>query len=1297
MKQYDGYTIISDREWEEWQQEIVASVPQMTEEQQKVTQARNRDILVSAAAGSGKTWVLVQRILCRMVEEHLDIHQFLIVTFTKAAAAEMRERIGKAIQEHLDKAISKHSEGEADLTEEIAFFTRQTTLVYQAQISTIDSFCGDIVKQYFMRLSIDPNYRIAEEAELAILQNQVMEEILEQEYEKGEEAFLHFVECYAPGRDDKKIESLILKLYQFQISHPDPEAWIQESISILKDSQVWYQILLEHCGALLDTVLTEVQEAIIFARTHDGDDKVISTLNSDKEYFETLAEAFSSGSFDKSYRCICAHGKYAVLYKKSMDPEDGEQLRKKREAYKTLVKKQIEERYFKYDYETMEQERQVVIPDMQELLRLSSVFRKAYEKAKREQAIADFSDVEHMALSILTKKQEDGSIIPSDVAQKLQGEYAEIMVDEYQDSNYLQEAILSSIAHNNMFMVGDMKQSIYRFRMARPELFVGKYKNFAVYEGNQQKESQVKIELDRNFRSSANVLESINYIFYHIMGEGIGGVEYDRKASLKAGAAFSKPILKESQWADRPDGYYYNNDMELLLYEAEEETGENADLLREEARMVAVQIQSMMAGEHHMLVKDTHVSGREEEQYRPLRYRDIVILMRSPSNCSDTFVQVLNDAGIPAFVESNKGYFSAIEVQTVLSYLKALNNGTDDIAVTAVLRNYFGDCTAAELALLTCDTKEMKDCSVMERIRFWCKETEHSGEHPKLYEKLSCFLEQYERYQEQAQELSVGDLISYIYEDSGYLDYVSALPAGERRAANLMMLVQKARAYEQTNFRGLFQFVRYMEQLHQYEVDFGEANLLSENDDVVRIMSIHKSKGLEFPVVFVSNLSKNFNEMDLRSDVLLHADLGVGPNIIDPVLRTRHKTIMRDILTLVSRRDMLGEELRVLYVALTRAKDKCILTGAVTNWMEYLEKIPVNCGYSSVYAAKSYLQWILMALCHHSVLQEAYRDFGLEIPEYDEHRFSKAVFSFTCVHATDLDEHYVLREVKRLLKEEELQAEAARIPKEKIEHLYQRLNSSYQWDWAINQPGKYSVSQIKEHRIHQMESGEEGTMEDIPELEGIPTGEEEEEIVSTKASVPAFSEPTLPRFLQKEQTDISGALKGTCIHKFMELYDFTKGFLREEYERVCDVMEERQIPEIRGLLPLEKIQRFFESCLAQEMVQAAGKGTLQKEAQFVVGFPAAEVLKDMSVSIVGRTEERILVQGIIDAYYENNDGNLVIMDYKTDRVQRIEELCERYGLQLTYYKKTLEQITGKKVDRCVLYSFFQDSEIECEL
>ena len=1332
MENKRGYHIYSKEEWET-QGMVSSESPAMTSAQKQVTMARGKDILVSAAAGSGKTWVLVKRILQRMKEEHINISEFLIVTFTKAAAAEMRERIGVAIQDALDELLEQQeqlaSAGEQnlELEEEIAYFIRQTGLVYQAQICTIDSFCGDIVKQYFMKINIDPQYRIADEAELKILRGEVMERLLESYYEEASENFLTFVDCYAPGRDDKKIEELIETLYFFQMSHPDPEKWVHKSKELLNDKEVWYKEVLAHCVLLLEDLLKDVDFAYEYAKANGANDKILDVFLSDQLYFSSVKDACVAESYDDAYKRVAAHGKYATLNKKTMDADAGAYLAALRDAYKKNMKK-LEETHFVYSYEQLERERKAVSSNMSVLFQLSTDFRILYEAEKRKKNMADFSDVEHMALHILNDIDGEGQFVPSEIALRMKAQYKEIMIDEYQDSNYLQETILSSFSDHNMFMVGDMKQSIYRFRMARPELFVGKYNTFYTYSDESQDALQVKIELDQNFRSSANVLEVTNYLFYHLMGASIGGVVYDDAASLKPGAQYPIPEFCEDDERIRqdPDGYYYDNDLELLLYDmqkgeetldrTEESDDQEWDKVESEARMVAQKIQSMMQPGHRFLVKDNHLSGAAKEQYRPLEYRDIVILMRSPSSAANLFSKVLTDAGIPAYVESSVGYFSSPEVQIVLNYLRALINSTDDFVMASILRNYFGSLTPSEFAMITV---AMRNCeyeghqTLFQKVQKWlnmqdsnageCKD--HSldvqgGKTDTLVEKLRRFMDFYLLCKKKAKDMTVAELIQFIYDCSGYYSFVSSMPAGTRRKANLDMLIQKARDYEKTNYRGLFQFVQYMNQLRTYDVDYGEANMLSENDNVVRIISIHKSKGLEYPVVFVSMLGKQFNEMDLKADVLLDADFGVGPNVIDSVLRTKHKTIMRDAITLKSKKDMLGEELRILYVALTRAKDKCILTSAVDHLKKKLEKVPYRTGCASIFRAKSYLDWILMSFGHHRAMHPIYQQYGLELLERDDHKYRTTQVQIHKYVAEDIG---LFDEKDSVGREEilsELIEEAKQLDEERVRELNDRLSQNYAWEWATAQVGKYSVSQVKQYQLdypEQEHADHEDLYDESDEGDANHTNAKNSVFVekkSVKQLHPRTQDPIIPRFLQdsKDAVVLTSAQKGTYIHKFMELYDFTRRYTLEEFDRVADWMEIHGYDGIRQVFSPGKCKAFFESTLAKEMCAAADEDKLHKESQFVVGFPANEVLADLGV-VIDQTEERILIQGIVDAYYELPDGSLVLLDYKTDRVQKMEVLQEKYTLQLSYYKKTLEQITGKKVDRCILYSFFLDEEI----
>ena len=1234
----------------------------MTKQQEMVTMARRKNILVSAAAGSGKTWVLVKRIMKQLKESRIDIHKFLIVTFTKAAAGEMKERIAKEIQTELDMAVKENIIDD----EWINFLNRQNTLVHKAPICTIDSFCKDIVKQYFMKIDIDPQFRIADDAELNILIQDTLEEIMETEYENAEPGFLHLLECYVPGKDDKKIKDMILSLYHYQMAQADPSYWINCTRNILSDSNIWYEKIMNHVELIIREILNKVDNAITFARNENAENKIMEVLLSDKEYYDDVLSCCITQNFDKCYNIINTHERYNTLRKSSMEKEAGEYLQNLRDRYKALMKSQIESKFFKRTKEELEKDRIAIIPDMNTLLNLSMKFARYYEARKKEKGIVDFCDIEHFALNILTENKGDGTFIPSEIARKIGKDYFEIMIDEYQDSNFIQENILSAITgglgFNNMFMVGDMKQSIYRFRMARPELFIGKHKDYETFSTNEDSGENVKIELDSNFRSCPNVLESINYIFYHIMHKEIGGINYDKVAALKPGTIPIAPILSNNEW--------YNNDTELLIFDKENEPNNNYTDLELEAKMIASKIKELTDKKNPMLVHDSATTGDETQQYRPATYRDIVILLRSPAGKADIISEILNKSNIPAHVETNTGYFSAMEVRSVLSYLTILNNKTNDIEVTAVLRSYFGKCSAKDLAYLFAKTKSLECDNMMQRINCFMElqdSRENDVQLNELKTKLKCFLSSYKLYEQKSKYLSICELLKSIYEETGYADYISALPAGERRKANLYMLLQKAADYEKTNFRGLFEFITYIQQLEKYNIDYGEANVIGEHDNAVRIMSIHKSKGLEFPIVFVSNLAGEFNKNDVKNNILLHPELGVGPNIIDNIVRTKHSTVMRDVIALDMNKEMLGEELRVLYVALTRAKEKCILTANVSSWgKKIIENIPQENGYTDIIASKSYLDWILISLAHHKAMQIHYSKYGLEVPECDEHMYGRCDFIVKTYNKDIL----LLEEKEELISNDSIHNKLLEdVTKADItlkKDIQSYLKYEYPYADSTTQVRKYSVSQLKQLSVNS------------DKLEN-----------EFKKMDDNNSEKTLPRFLQVNQMP-KGATAGTYIHKFMQLYNFTNGFSEDEYNRVCDLLTKRNMPNIRNIFKKEQLKSFFDSNLGKNMIIAAQKGKLYKEVQFVVGFPKAEIISTLDEQT---KDDLLLVQGVIDAYYENEKGDIVIMDYKTDKTKTIKQLKDSYKSQLSYYKKTIEQIKQKPVVSIIIYSFYLNKEI----
>ncbi|MCR4717404.1 MAG: UvrD-helicase domain-containing protein, partial [Lachnospiraceae bacterium] len=929
------------------------------------------------------------------------------------------------------------------------------------------------------------------------------------------------------------------------------------------------------------------------------------------------------------------------------------------------------------------------------------------------------------ALKVLKVKDDNGNYINTEIANQLKEKYVEIMVDEYQDSNYLQEEILTAITDNNMFMVGDRKQSIYRFRMARPELFNGKYSYFG------KKDKTTLIELDKNFRSSSNVLESINYIFDRIMHENIGGVEYDEAASLKAGAAYPEPVLNASEHSflkAREDSFYYDNDLEFAIYESSDDDKEDDDDTNEafsgnndsqeddskliddedytsaelDARTIAFKIHNMMSEKHHYLVKDNSLELNDKSNYRPLEYRDIVILLRSPGNVVNSYVEILNNSGIPTATASTKGYFEAPEVRTVLSLLEILDNPAKDIQLTASLRHYFGNFTMEELGDIVYIYKmaikhqmveldsEVEEYIKADNIRLYdkllfindCSDEdllELLDDRTKIQiikEKIDIFLEMLNRYIKACRLKNVSELIAYIYDDSAYLDYCLALPNGEKRVANLNMLIDKARDFEANNHKGLSSFCRMIRNMKDYDVDFGEANVLSEKDNVVRIMSIHKSKGLEFPVVFVSQTQKKFNLMDFNDDIFLSMDYGLAPSIIDPDLRSKKKSIMKVVQRQAGKRDTLGEELRLLYVAMTRAKDKCIITAVTNDYEAVIENIASKPDYTRILGAKSYLDWLLMALGPHL-------DYGIEEqPDFgkDKSKYKDAIIVFNHLTQNDIIDEKAENTKTREEVLESLLHKLDDVKTEDLDELKSKIKVDYPYEDATKLRGKFSVSAIKHHHIEKLKPQE--------------SDEEENAITVEEDDVKKSTTTMKPAFLGGEGEVNKGALRGTAIHKFMELYDFNLGYDEAEYDRIARIMNDYDVPDMASIFSKDKLKAFFETSLAKEMIKASKTGKLYKEQQFMVGLKADEVYNDIDIKTTNLGDELVLVQGIVDAYYENDDETITIMDYKTDKVKTLEELRERYKTQLIYYGRIMKQITNKELKRLVLYSFKFDDEIE---
>ena len=1253
-----------------------------TTEQQQVIDLRNRNILVSAAAGSGKTAVLVERIVKIITDKNhpVDIDHLLIVTFTNAAAAEMRERIGNAIEKALDEQPGNEH------------LLRQLTLIHNAQITTIDSFCLYVVRNHFHEIDLEPNFRIGDEGELKLLREDVLGRVLEQNYEEPSEAFSDFVEGYASGRTDAALNEMILQLYEFSRSYPWPEKWLDSFVGAYRietreelDRAEWLAPLTQNIRFVLKDCEQLLKQALAVTQQDDGPDMYEKAVRSDLEKYESLSKLTSFCELSVALSDI-KYDRLASSRGFEGDPDKLELVKSLREQAKDVVKKLCRQ-YFFCSPEMMIGQLERTEPMLEEVVRLTKQFADEFAAAKRRKNLVDFHDVEHFALQILVDEETEKA---KKTAEEFRDTFEEIMIDEYQDSNEVQETLLRSISReergeNNIFMVGDVKQSIYRFRLARPELFMKKYDSYSLEESTTQ-----RIDLHKNFRSREEVLTCTNDIFYKIMVRSLGNVEYDAEAALYPGASYpvSADFTPEILLADSND--------ELL------EDTELSDKKTLEAKIVAEEIRHLM--------KTQPVTDKATGELRAARYSDIVILLRSLSGWADSLVEVLNGNGIPAHTVSSTGYFSTVEVQTVLSMLRLLDNPRQDIPMAAVLSSPMARLTDEELAVLRLEdgsvpfheaVLELAEGLYEEDGQKEISDSEADSEADQkqgrnadgkkeddiettAHRKLLKFYKKYRQLRQLVPDTPIHELIEIILRETGYGHYVAAMPAGSRRTANLNMLLEKAAAYEKTSYKGLFHFVRYIDELQKYDVDFGEADMVGENEDVVRIMSIHKSKGLEFPIVIVSGMGKNFNKQDTRSKMVLHPELGIGLDYMDGKKRIKSPTIAKKAIAKQIELENLGEELRVLYVALTRAKEKLILTGTLKDAAEKLEFYRQQANLSKAAdrplsyltreGASGYLDWILPAVL----------SYGDKYP-------------VRIVEAAEL----VLDEVENQLEQnedlteriEEIEAADTQL----VGQLKQRFSQRYPYQVDVLRKNKYSVSELKHRAMRERFEAEQ------------------------EETVPAFLEepvtPTIPLFIQREEsveqeTANRGALRGTAVHRVMECYDFAS---EKSVQEQMDAMEkeEKITADMRALVREQTVADFVSSETGKRMALAQRGGALYREKPFVMGFTEEELENygfgadsntDSCENIYKKTdsdqekeeqkrirheEDLTLIQGIIDVFWIEKDG-IVLLDYKTDRVQQAKELIDRYETQLKLYADALERVFGArklKVKEILIYSF----------
>lgn len=1265
-----------------------------TPEQQRVIELHNSNILVSAAAGSGKTAVLVERII-RMIcdgEHPADIDRLLIVTFTNAAAAEMRERIAAGITARL----------EADPGNE--HIQKQSALLHNAQITTIDSFSLFLIRNHFNEIGLDPDFRVADEGEIKLLQQEVLAQLLEDAYAgqfvpEAPEQFHACVEYFCPGGRESVLEQHILNLSRYAGSFPWPEEWLEErkndyaagDMEALVHSD-YGQYLTERVNRTVEGCLEKLREVKRLCELPDGPYMYGELTEAEIEQLERLT---SCKDLEEQAAKIPAVIFARLPSKKddSVDPAKRELAKAIRNSVKDTLS-DLSESYFKTPLELAVEQGKACREPLRMLLDLVLEFDRRLLAAKQERHLIDFSDMEHYALQILLKREKveesDGTgtdrtetkyrIVPSDVAMEYRQYFQEILIDEYQDSNLVQEYLLSAISGEeegryNRFMVGDVKQSIYKFRLARPELFLEKYDTY------QETGDLCRIDLAKNFRSRIQVVDAVNGVFSRIMSREIGGIAYDDKAALYPGAVY--PAQEDPA---------YGSEL-LLIRKPEKGEREESGIGEQHAEGAGVlvdydnvrQLEALaIAARIKQLKGSLQVMEKSTGELRPVRYSDMVILLRTTSGWDEEFKKILEQQGIPVYITSKTGYFGALEVQELLQFLRVLDNPRQDIPLFGVMQSVFGGFTQEEIAQIRSggEGHSRKRMTLYEALKEVAQSGrtveegeeisagESAGEEAELSQKADTFLQRIGHYRDLTPFTSIRDLLQRILDDYDYLNYVTALPAGSKRRANVEMLLTKASAFEKTSYFGLFHFIRYMEQLEKYDVDYGEADTLDENADVVRIMSIHKSKGLEFPVVFVSGLSKRFNMQDANQSLIVDMDLGVAVDYVDSVRRIKNKTLRRAVLSAKMKEDNLAEELRVLYVALTRAREKLILTAVLDKADEKWELAQMTgqerLTYLDFCEAGSYMDFLLPILPQTGIAVKTLRTEDLAAEELGEQ-----------LRMGDR------REQLRLIAcgETPLTGDPEENER-KLMHLRERFAYQYPHPGLQKLYTKTTVSELK---IAAMAEKDEAAFHTFEEKEVVPY-------------IPGF---------RREQEKVSGAVRGNAFHRVMELLDFMYVFVesglfekcpgdyetyrkRLDAERLKNRLEEflqretislRLTEEYAKAVSLPKILNFLEQELAYRMWRAQEQGLLYREQPFVLGIDAKRLDPDLPEG------EKVLIQGIIDVFFIE-DGEIVLLDYKTDVIDSLEALWNRYNVQIQYYEEALTKLMQMPVKERILYSFY---------
>lgn len=1252
-----------------------------TKEQSQAINEKGSNILVAAAAGSGKTAVLVERIINKIINENIDIDKLLVVTFTNAAASEMRERILDAIYKKLEEYPENQN------------LQRQITLINKASICTIDSFCLEVVRNNFFELdNISPNFRIADTTEIELLKQEVIEDIFEEKYENQDENFSKLINTYTSYRDDTPLKELVLKTYSYIQSSPFPKEWLNEKTEMfnLKDKlnedfskTPWGNILLKE---IEEEIIDDIKTLEDIKKELDLDSELESfsqVVRSDLDFLKILQENINN--WDELYK-IYNNMSFVSWPRKKIESDLKEYAKNVRDD----VKKKFSSKLSKILICNSEEANQDIFDMYEILLKLKNLileFGKEFSKRKRLKNMVDFNDIEHLALDILIKKQED-KIEITDVAKRYQKKFIEIAIDEYQDSNLVQEYILTSISNNNnIFMVGDVKQSIYKFRQAMPELFISKYKTYKNKE-NKSENDNLKIQLFKNFRSRKNVLDFTNLIFENIMSGSLGDIEYNQEEYLNLGADYKE--IEQNLKAEidiinlKDQENEEENTSEIL---EEEENTERLENIQLEARFVASKIKELIENKFQ-------VFDRKKNCFRDIKYKDIVVLLRSTKTSAPIFEEEIINLDMPVFSDSSQEYLDSIEIENIMSLLRIIDNPIQDIPLVTVLRSNIGKFTDDELVEIRLSDKYDNFYNAMQKAKI------NVGKN--LQEKIEKFLNNLEKWRKEQEYLALDEFIWKLYSDTGYYNYVGLMPNGELRQANLKMLFERAKQFETASFKGLYNFINFIEKLKLSSGDLGSAKLIGENDDVIRIMSIHKSKGLEFPVVFLANTGKQFNLMDLNKNILLHQELGIGVKYINYNKQVQYDTLSKSAIRSKVFTETLSEEMRILYVALTRAKEKLYITGTMNDYEKEIEKMKIQVErYSKngnkinqilIKKYKKYLDWINLVYLYE-------KGNTKDLIEYNVLEKEEIIKKCKRIEQEEIDVVKILDEHKK--------------DKEEIKKIEKILNFEYKHKLAITIPTMSSVTQIKQMQdnIKGSKVGKEDKEKAVQKLEKSNLLKKSKEVKEHKEKATEKLDKSeflkenkvgkeykkeemiitfdKPKFLKEDKEDkLTNAEKGTLVHLCMQHLNEKVEYNLEKIKELVEELERKEIitSKEKENINLYKILEFTKSNIWKEMKKAK---KVYKERPFFINILAKEIYKE-------EIEEKILIQGIIDLYYINENDEIILVDYKTDYVERgkEQELIEKYKKQLELYCKAIEEANKKQVSRIYIYSVYLGREIE---